>query len=75
MPRAVFLAATLALSGPAFAEPIVSASGGKSAPLIDPVTLKVNEAAAKQIEAQAKARDVAWDTKIRRTMSGVCRGC
>ena len=75
MPRLAILAATLALSGPAFAEPAAPASSGKTAPLIDPVTLKVNEVAAKQIEVQAKARDVAWDTKIRRTMSGVCRGC
>ena len=53
----------------------MSASGGKSTLLIEPVTLKVDKAAAKQIESRAKARDVAWDTKIRRTMSGVCRGC
>ena len=61
------LVATPALAAPAPA-PVRT-------PLIDPVTLKVNEAAQREIEARAKARDVAWDSKIKRTMSGVCKGC
>jgi len=73
--RPALLAFTCVMAVPATAEPARSVVGVQSAPLIDPVTLKVNEAAARRMDAASKARDVAWDAKIHRTMSGVCRGC
>ena len=65
----------LSVVGVANAGPISSPAKPKSAPVIDPVTLKVNEAVARQLEGQAKARDAAWDMKLKKTMSAVCRGC
>lgn len=75
MLRFTCLAIALCMVGAAKAGPFKSAALVKSAPLVDPVTLKMNAIVAARLAAERKAQNLTWDTKVRRTMSDICRGC
>jgi hypothetical protein len=39
------------------------------------VAAAANEAAAKKAQQASEARNKAWDVKMKKLMTGICRGC
>lgn len=76
-----FMTALLALTGltaaaPAHRQP-TPGSLSPGAEVSDPARVKneTNEQARDRAGKTNEARDKAWDTKLKKTMTGVCRGC